>query len=155
MCIRRKTREKARPSLAFPPVSKPHTHITYMLRQCTSIVYWGGRIMYYHRSCEIFLFWRYPKRRGIYWLVEILSVDICNSLLFDLNGFFNKIMVITCYSNITSFFRLTGFPVVNVHVDELSSARIWQHKLCATLSANVNINCRLPIKVYYRICTKT
>jgi hypothetical protein len=43
--------------------------------------------------------------------------------------------------------------VVNVHVDELSSARIWQHKLCATLSANVNINYRLPIKVYYRICT--
>jgi hypothetical protein len=31
------------------------------------------------------------------------------------------------------------------HVDELSSARIWQHKLCATLSANVNINYRLPI----------
>jgi hypothetical protein len=26
-------------SLAFSPVSKPHTHITYMLRQCTSIVY--------------------------------------------------------------------------------------------------------------------
>jgi hypothetical protein len=44
------------------------------------------------------------------------------------------------------------FPVVNVHVDELWSARIWQHKLCATLSANVNINYRLPIKVYYRIC---
>ena len=39
MCIRRETREKARQSLAFPPVSKPHTHITYMLRQCTSIVY--------------------------------------------------------------------------------------------------------------------
>jgi hypothetical protein len=29
----------------------------------------------------------------------------------------------------------------------------WQHKLCATFSANVNINYRLPIKVYYRICT--
>jgi hypothetical protein len=41
----------------------------------------------------------------------------------------------------------------SVHVDELSSARIWQHKLCATFSANVNINYRLPIKVYYRICT--
>jgi hypothetical protein len=41
----------------------------------------------------------------------------------------------------------TDFPVVKVHVDELSSARIWQHKLCATLSANVNINYRLPIKV--------
>jgi hypothetical protein len=29
----------------------------------------------------------------------------------------------------------------------------WQHKLCATCSANVNINYHLPIKVYYRICT--
>ena len=77
-------------------------------------------------------------------------------------------------SNMTSFFRfvnkrviyrlsiislahapvhVTDFPFVNVHVEELSSARIWQHKLCATLFANVNINYRLPIKVYYRICT--
>jgi hypothetical protein len=47
----------------------------------------------------------------------------------------------------------TDFPVVKVHVDELSSARFWQHKLCATLSANININDRLPTKVYYRICT--
>ena len=78
------------------------------------------------------------------------------------------------YSNMTSFFRfvnkrliyrlviislahapvhMTDFPDVNVHVDELSSARIWQHKLCATLSANVNINYRLPMKVCYCICT--
>ena len=49
--------------------------------------------------------------------------------------------------------HVTGFPVVNVHADELSPARIWQHKLCATLSANVNINYRLPIKAYYCICT--
>jgi hypothetical protein len=49
--------------------------------------------------------------------------------------------------------HVTDFPVVNVHANELSSARIWQHKLCATLSANVNINYRLPIKVYYHICT--
>jgi hypothetical protein len=83
--------------------------------------------------------------------------------------------LVTFHSNMTSFFRLiskraiyrlgiislahallhvTDFPVVNVHVDELSSARIWQHKLCATLSANVNINYHLPIKVYYRICTQ-
>ena len=48
---------------------------------------------------------------------------------------------------------MTEFPVVNVQVDELSSPRIWQHKMCATLFANVNINYRLPIKVYYRICT--
>ena len=39
MCIRRETREKARRSLAFSRVFKPHTHITHMLRQCTSIVY--------------------------------------------------------------------------------------------------------------------
>jgi hypothetical protein len=39
MCIRRETREKARRNLAFSRVSKPHTHITHMLRQCTSIVY--------------------------------------------------------------------------------------------------------------------
>ena len=49
--------------------------------------------------------------------------------------------------------HVTDFSVVNVHVDELSFARIRQHKLCATLSANVNINYRLPIKLYYRICT--
>ena len=39
MCIRRETQEKARRSLAFSRVSKPHIHITHMLRQCTSIVY--------------------------------------------------------------------------------------------------------------------
>ena len=49
--------------------------------------------------------------------------------------------------------HVTDCPVVNVYVDELSSAQIWQHKLGATLSANVNINYRLPIKVFYRICT--
>ena len=65
-----------------------------------------------------------------------------------------------CYScsiNTTDFpvvnVYVTDFPVVKVHVDEFSSARIWQHKLCATLSANVNIDYRLPNKVYYCICT--
>ena len=38
MCIRHETQEKARQSLTFSPVSKPHIHITYMLPQCTSIV---------------------------------------------------------------------------------------------------------------------
>ena len=41
--------------------------------------------------------------------------------------------------------RLT-FPVVKVHVDELLFAQTWKYKLCATLSANVNINYRLPSK---------
>ena len=49
--------------------------------------------------------------------------------------------------------HVTDFLIVNVHVDELSSARIGQHRLCATLSANVNINYRHPINVYHRICT--
>ena len=66
----------------------------------------------------------------------------------------------TRYSNMTSFFRFVNkqaiyrlgiislahasvhviyFPVVNnVHVDELSSAHIWQHKLYVTLSASIN-----------------
>jgi hypothetical protein len=62
-----------------------------------------------------------------------------------------------CSINTTDFpivkVNVTDFPVVKVHGDELSSARIWQHTLCATLSASININYHLPIKVYYRICT--
>ena len=78
-------------------------------------------------------------------------------------------LALNTYSNITSFFRFvnkraiyrlgiislahapvhaTDFPVVKVHVDELSSARIWQHKLYATLFASVNIDYRLSIKVH-------
>ena len=49
--------------------------------------------------------------------------------------------------------NVTDVSVVHVHVDELSSARIWQYKLCATFSASVDINYRLPIKVDDRICT--
>jgi hypothetical protein len=79
---------------------------------------------------------------------------------------YKHIMKVMLHSNMTSLFRfvdkrviyrlgiislahasvhVTDFSVINVHVDELSSARIWQHKLCATFSANVNINYRLPI----------
>jgi hypothetical protein len=50
---------------------------------------------------------------------------------------------------------VTDFPVVTVHIDDLSPARIWQHKMCATLSVDVSINHSLPIKAYYRICTVT
>ena len=62
-----------------------------------------------------------------------------------------------CSINTTHFLvvkvYVTDFPVVKVHVDELLSVRIWQHKSCATLSAKVDINYCLPIKVYYRFCT--
>ena len=40
----------------------------------------------------------------------------------------------------------TNFSFVDEHVDELSSARIWQHILCATYSANVNMNDLLQSK---------
>ena len=72
-------------------------------------------------------FFRFVNKRAIYWL-GILSL---------------------AHAPV----HVTDFPVVNVHVDELSSAWIWQHKLCVTLSADININYRLTIKVYYRICT--
>jgi hypothetical protein len=39
--------------------------------------------------------------------------------------------------------HVTDFSLVNVLVVELLSARIWQHKLCATYSVNVGINNRL------------
>ena len=65
------------------------------------------------------------------------------------------------HSNITSFFRFVNnrasYPFGKISLstcaDECDWLFHWQHKLCATFSANVNINYRLPIKVYYRICT--
>ena len=104
---------------------------------------------------------------------EYIIFNWTNSWKWQLHIFIMSDKVIL-HSNITSVFHfvnkraiyrlgiislahvpvhVTDFPVVNVHVDELSSARICQHKLCAILSANVNINYRLPIKVYYRIYT--
>jgi hypothetical protein len=35
--------------------------------------------------------------------------------------------------------HVTDFSIVNVHVDELSSARIWQHKLCASFNMDWQI----------------
>ena len=52
------------------------------------------------------------------------------------------------YSNMTSFFRFVD-KHAPVNVTWLFH---WQHKLCVTFSANININYHLPIKVYYRIC---
>jgi len=80
---------------------------------------------------------------------------ISNSNMTSFFRFVNKraIYLLGIISLAHALVHVTDFPVVNVHVDELLSARIWQHKLCAKLSANVNISHRLPIKVYYRICT--
>ena len=63
-------------------------------------------------------------------------------------------------SNITSFFRFVDkraiyqwYNLIRTRAGECDWIFHWQHKLCATLSANVNINYRLPVKVYYGICT--
>jgi hypothetical protein len=97
------------------------------------------------------------NKTDCYYINEIL-LKVALNTNSNMTSFF-------CFVNKRAIYRLgiislayapvhvTGFPVVNVHVDELSSARIWQHILCGTLSTNVNINYRLPIKVYYRICT--
>ena len=75
-------------------------------------------------------------------LQQIAVKDTCNS---NIPSFFLFVIKRTIYRlSIISLahapVHVTDFPVVNVHIDELSSARIWQHKLCAILSANVNIN---------------
>ena len=92
-------------------------------------------------------------RHGIYGRTDRLITTVSNTTSFF--HFVNKQAIY--WLGIVSLahppVHVTDFPVVNLHVDELSSARIWQHKLCVTLSANININYRLPIKVYYRIST--
>jgi hypothetical protein len=64
------------------------------------------------------------------------------------------------YSNITSFFCFVDkraiyqwYNVIRTCTGECDWLFHWQHKLCATFSASVNINYRLPIKVFYHICT--
>ena len=63
-------------------------------------------------------------------------------------------------SNMMSFFRFVDkraiyrcYNLIHTCVGECDWLLHWQHKLCATFSTNVNINYRLPIKVYFRICT--
>jgi hypothetical protein len=87
----RETWEKARQSLAFSPVSKPHTHITYMLRQCTSIVYLLTQMsfIYCHLNFHANLLrpWRFPlKRSGHIVKPSILKWSSFNSLL-DFNTY--------------------------------------------------------------------
>ena len=88
-------------------------------------------------------------------IVQCIVNSIVNSNMTSFFRFVNKraIYQLGIISLAHVLVHVTDFPIVNVHVDELLSAQIWQYKLCATFSANININYRLPIKVYYRICT--
>jgi hypothetical protein len=65
------------------------------------------------------------------------------------------------YFNMTSLFRFVDkraiywwYNLIRTCVGEYDWLFHWQHKLCTTFSTNVNINYRLPIKVYYHICTR-
>jgi hypothetical protein len=67
---------------------------------------------------------------------------------------------INIYSNMTSFFRFVDkraiyrwYNLIHTCAGEYDWLFYWQHKLCATFSTSINIKHRLPIKVYYRICT--
>ena len=85
MCIWRETQEKARQGLAFSPVSKPHTHITYMLRQCTSIVYaplWRGHLSY---MTTFLLLNGWPYKRGMT-VYDHLKLIVRRILLVDVPG---------------------------------------------------------------------
>jgi hypothetical protein len=88
----------------------------------------------------------------IYLLINLRYINYSNMTSFlryvDIRAIYRLYNLIrTCAANVTDF------SVVNIHVEELSSAQIWQHILCATFSARVNINYRLPTKVCYRTCT--
>ena len=70
----------------------------------------------------------------------------------------NKQMLNNLNSNITSFFRFVDKRAIYRWYNLIRTCAgdwlfHWQHKLCATFSASININYHLPIKVYYRICT--
>jgi hypothetical protein len=56
-------------------------------------------------------------------------MDICNSNMTSCSRFVDKraIYRLGIISLAHAPVHVTDFSVVNVHVDELSSARIWQH----------------------------
>jgi hypothetical protein len=64
------------------------------------------------------------------------------------------------YSSMASFFRFVAkwaicrwYNLIRTCAGECDWFFHWQHKLCATFSVSVNINYRLPFKLYYRIRT--
>jgi len=90
--------------------------------------------------------------------VRILSKNIPWTIFHD--TIFRFWYMLYTHSNMTPFFRFVNkrasYPfdnLISTCAGECDLLFHWQHKLCATFSANVNINYRLPINVYYRICT--
>jgi hypothetical protein len=127
-----------------------HNYPVSMIEHCTYCGSYGSFIKYFINK------WNCMLQLGIWSTESKINFKLINNS--NMTSFFrcvNKRAI--CRLGIISLahapVHVTDFPVVNVHVAEWSSARIWQHKLCATYSANVNINNRLPIKAYYHSCT--
>jgi hypothetical protein len=78
-----------------------------------------------------------------------LSSSVYLILFFIRNGNLNTILSLCQQTSELSI----RYNLISTCAGECDWLFHWQHKLCATFSANVNINCRLQIKVYYRICT--
>jgi hypothetical protein len=119
----------------------------YNVNFCFSIMSWGGLLYLRNKSWKpecvlsFYMGWRilvfYPERFLITMLISQNTFWIQHFYCND-----NNLLLCRCHG---CSINTIDFPVVKVYVDDLSSARIWQHTLCATFSANVNINDRLPI----------
>jgi hypothetical protein len=100
-------------------------------------------------------------KKSSWWNMKFLFARVfhrqdANAFCFTEYGWF----IYVSDSNMTSFFRFVDnraiyrwHNLIHTCIGECDWLFHWQHKLCATFSANVNINYRFLIKVYYRICT--
>ena len=77
---------------------------------------------------------------------DVLVFVDCYELISDSN-----MMSFFCFVDKQAIYR--RYNLIRTCASECDRLFHWQHKLCATFSTNVNINYRLPIKVYYHICT--
>jgi hypothetical protein len=92
-----------------------------------------------------------------FFLLEIIVVEIMNNLnvcsahsyLYPWSRF--KSLILTWPPSFA--LHTNRYNLISTCAGECDWLLHWQHKLCATFSASVNINYRLPIKVYYRMHT--
>jgi hypothetical protein len=83
-----------------------------------------------------------------------------SKLLYCISAYYLCLLLKYHHYNVTSFFRFVDkraiyrwYNLIRTCAGECDWLFHWQHKLCATFFTNVNINYRLPIKVYYCSCT--
>ena len=94
---------------------------------------------------------------SVFWLNQFMHFEwIGFSVLFGpvYENLTKIIAKVIWHSNMTPFFRFVDkqaiyrwYNLIRTCAAECDWLFHWQHKLCATFSANVNINYHLPIKV--------